>query len=84
MCEDYRAGSTIDLEHDEADLERRIQCPLLVIWGGNGAMGRLYDVLGIWRERAIEVTGRALPGSHWLPEQLSDETFEALADFLPG
>jgi haloacetate dehalogenase len=35
-CEDYRAAATIDLEHDEADLDRRIACPLLVLWGERG------------------------------------------------
>ena len=35
-CEDYRAAGSIDLEHDTADAQRRIQCPLLVLWGGRG------------------------------------------------
>jgi haloacetate dehalogenase len=82
MCEDYRAAAGIDLQHDEADLERRIECPLLAIWGEHGAMHRLYDVLSIWRERGTSVTGFALPGGHWLPEQLPQETFGALLEFL--
>src|SRR5687767_4467680 len=32
MCEDYRAGASIDLKHDEADIDKKIQCPLLVLW----------------------------------------------------
>ncbi|MGH7003289.1 MAG: alpha/beta hydrolase, partial [Alphaproteobacteria bacterium] len=36
-CEDYRAGASIDLEHDEADLAKKIACPLLAIWGGGPA-----------------------------------------------
>ena len=34
-CEDYRAGATIDIEHDKADLAagKRILCPTLVLWG---------------------------------------------------
>src|SRR5262249_50788207 len=39
-CEDYRAGASIDLEHDEADLANRIECPLLAIWGGGPITGR--------------------------------------------
>jgi haloacetate dehalogenase len=80
MCEDYRAAAGIDLAHDEADLDRRVTCPLLVIWGAYGVVGRLYDVLAVWRERAADARGRALPGGHWLPEQRPDET---LADLLP-
>ena len=59
MCEDYRAGASIDLEHDAADLDRRIRCPLNVLWAADGAMDRLYDVLAIWRERARTSRARA-------------------------
>jgi hypothetical protein len=51
-CEDYRAAATIDLEHDEADSDRRIACPLLVLWGEKGLMHRTSDVLATWREKA--------------------------------
>src|SRR5262245_52074903 len=33
MCEDYRAGASIDLKHDEADRGRRVGCPLVALWG---------------------------------------------------
>jgi haloacetate dehalogenase len=82
MCEDYRAGATIDLEHDKADLGIKVQCPVLVIWGAKGAMDPLYDVLATWRERASDVRGRSLPGGHWLPEQLPDELTAELLPFL--
>ena len=36
--EDYRAAATIDLVHDEADLEVKLAMPLLVLWGPKGAM----------------------------------------------
>lgn len=82
MCEDYRAGATIDLEHDAADAERRIECPLLVLWGMQGAMHRLFDVLDTWKSRARDVAGKALPGGHWMPEQCPDELFAELTAFL--
>src|SRR4029453_10423916 len=44
MCEDYRAGASIDLKHDAADLNKKIESPLLTLWGERGPMGRLYDV----------------------------------------
>ena len=40
MCEDYRAGASIDLKHDEADLAKKIACPLMTLWGLKGPMGR--------------------------------------------
>jgi len=82
MCEDYRAGASIDLEHDEADLDKKVECPLLALWGAKGAMERLYDVLGTWRERATNVQGKSLPGGHWLPEELPNEVYSGLMPFL--
>jgi haloacetate dehalogenase len=68
MCEDYRAGASIDLDHDKADLDKKIACPLFVLWGSKAPMGRLFDVLAIWRERAATVSGRSLPTGHNLQE----------------
>ena len=82
-CEDYRAAASVDLEHDEADIVKKIEAPLLVLWGEKGAMQRLYDVLGVWRTRARDVRGRALPCGHFLPEEAPVETLAALLDFLP-
>jgi len=81
MCEDYRAGASIDLQHDKADLDRKIACPLLALWGEKGAMGRLYDVLAIWRERASNVTGKALPAGHNLQEDVPDLVVEEIRGF---
>jgi haloacetate dehalogenase len=80
-CEDYRAAAGIDLEHDEADIDRRVECPLLVLWGEKGFVHRRYDVLGVWRERATDVRGRALPCGHFLPEECPDEVVEELLGF---
>jgi haloacetate dehalogenase len=81
-CEDYRAGATIDLEHAAADGDRKVRCPLLALWGERGTVGRLYDAMRIWREHAIDVTGRALPAGHFLPEEAPEETLSALLSFL--
>jgi haloacetate dehalogenase len=82
MIEDYRAAASIDLEHDERDLDKRLECPLLILWGARGAMAPLYDVLATWRERASNAQGRALPGGHWLPEQLPDEVLAQVMPFF--
>jgi haloacetate dehalogenase len=85
-CEDYRAGATVDLEHDAADVEagRRVDCPLLVLWGAAGRIGRLYDVLGTWKVLASDVRGSAVPGGHFPAEESPDETLAALLPFLRG
>ena len=81
-CEDYRAAATIDLAHDEADLDQKIACPLLVLWGARGLVGHMYDVLAVWRERARNVSGTALPCGHWIPEEAPTEAVAELAAFL--
>ncbi|MBX3454452.1 alpha/beta hydrolase [Ferrovibrio sp.] len=81
-CEDYRAGAGIDLEHDRADLDKRIQAPLLVLWGAQGQISRHFDVLGCWREKAVNVKGLGLPCGHFLPEERPEDTARAVLDFM--
>jgi haloacetate dehalogenase len=84
MCEDYRAGVTIDFELDEADRgSKRIECPVLVLWGGRGRLGELYDdVLAIWRAWADDVRGRPLDCGHFLAEEAPEETLAELLAFF--
>jgi haloacetate dehalogenase len=82
-CEDYRAAASIDLVHDEADLDRKIQCPLLVLWGRRGLMERHFDVLATWREKAAgPVSGRALDCGHFLAEERPEDTARELLAFF--
>jgi haloacetate dehalogenase len=81
-CEDYRAGASIDLEHAAEDGSKKVTCPLLVLWGERGSVGRLEPVMEIWREKAVNVTGRALAAGHFLPEEVPEETLSALLGFL--
>jgi haloacetate dehalogenase len=82
MCEDYRAGASIDLKHDAADLDKKITCPLRVLWAEKGAMGRIFDVMAIWRERGTTVTGRALPGGHNLQEDVPEIIEQEIRDLI--
>jgi haloacetate dehalogenase len=83
ICEDYRAGASIDLAHDEADLGRRkIACPVLALWGKAGKLEAWYDVLAVWREWADDVRGRAIACGHYLPEERPDETCAELRAFF--
>ncbi|MDQ6675135.1 MAG: alpha/beta hydrolase [Chloroflexota bacterium] len=83
MCEDYRAGATVDFALDEADRgNRHIQSPLLVLWGKHGPLDRWYDVLSIWRDWAHDVRGRSLDCGHYLAEEAPEETAAELLSFL--
>ena len=82
VCEDYRAAAGIDLLHDAADSDKRIGCPLLVLWGEKGVVGSTYDVRETWREKATDVRGESLPCGHYLPEEAPELVVDKLSDFF--
>jgi haloacetate dehalogenase len=81
-CEDYRAGASIDLVHDEADLDQKITCPHLALWSETGYVGRTQDVLGVWRDYSTNVHGKSLPCGHYIAEEMPDESYAILKEFL--
>ena len=81
-CEDYRAAATIDLEHDAADADARIDCPLLALWGTKGVVNRLFDPIADWKSAARDVRGKALPSGHFLAEEAPEETLAELVAFF--
>ena len=85
MCEDYRAAATIDLVHDRAsrDAGIKVRCPVMVLWGAEGKIGRWYDPVAIWqRYCAAEVTGRALASGHYLAEEAPEAVLAAFESFF--
>jgi haloacetate dehalogenase len=80
-----RAGATIDRAHDEANRgRRRIACPTLALWAGDGALPRFHpDPLEPWRIYAPQVTGRAIAGAgHFLMEEAPEAVATELSRFL--
>ena len=91
MMEDYRAGASVDLQHDAASEAegRRIRSATLVMWGAEGVVGRnSEDPLDVWRTRAetpAAVEGVAIPGAgHFLAEDQPEATLAAVRGFLDG
>jgi haloacetate dehalogenase len=85
MCEDYRAGATVDVADDDRDREagRTVGCPVLALWAARGALPRFYgDVLDVWRPWAPDLRGQAVDASHFLAEDRPEETAELLSAFL--
>lgn len=81
ICEDYRAAATIDLDDDAADTSARIRCPLQLLWGGLGTVGQLYNVVGTWKEKALNVQGSI--ALRTLPQEECPEYFiQKLQSFL--
>jgi haloacetate dehalogenase len=88
ICEEYRAGATIDREHDQADrlAGRKIACPTLVLWAADSALDTWYGDAGgplqIWRQWADDVRGEAVAGGHFFPEVYPEDTANRLHDFF--
>jgi haloacetate dehalogenase len=82
-CEDYRAAATIDLEHDRDHDTKRIACPVRVLWGKLGVVGKLFQPMEDWQVKCREpVTGRALPAGHFIAEQMPDALLEEILAFF--
>ena len=81
-CEDYRAAASIDLVHDRKDSRKKIKMPVLVLWGRQGVIERMFDCLADWRAVASHVSGRALACGHFLPEEAPRAVLRELRSFL--
>jgi haloacetate dehalogenase len=82
-CADYRACASCDFEMDSSDRDKRITCPLLVIWGAKSHTGTVYgDVLSIWSAYGEDVTGGPIDCGHYVNEDAPDETFERFKKFF--
>jgi haloacetate dehalogenase len=85
MCEDYRATFGVDLEMDEIDVAagRKVACPVLLLWGATGGVGRNHDSMAIWPRYAADIRGgKALPCGHYLAEEAPEETYVELRTFF--
>lgn len=84
ICEDYRASAGIDLEHDRADRAKghQVVAPLRVLWGAEGAVGRCFPVLDLWRQAATEVSGKALDCGHYIAEEQPAKLLEDMREFF--
>jgi len=87
ICEDYRAAAGIDLEHDEKDMKagRKIECPVLLLWGATGGVGRNHNPgpADIWKSYASNIVdAHAVPSGHYLMDEAPKETTAALRKFF--
>ena len=82
-CEDYRASASIDLVHDAADAEARIVCPLHIIWGKDGVVGRMFEPIADWEAKCSgAVSGSAYACGHFIPEQMPERLFDDMLRFF--
>jgi haloacetate dehalogenase len=82
VCEDYRASVSIDMKDMQADPGRKVSQPLLALWGAKGTVGKLFDVISLWKLEAENVNGEGLPCGHLIPEEAPEALLAALDPFL--
>jgi haloacetate dehalogenase len=83
-CSDYRAAASIDLEHDAADMDRKVACPTLAFYGAKGTIAALFDIPAEWRKRCADLRDEALPGGHFFVDQFPEDSAHILIRFLSG
>ncbi|MGA1336176.1 MAG: alpha/beta fold hydrolase [Burkholderiaceae bacterium] len=83
VCEDYRATVSVDLAMDTADFgNKKIQCPVMVLWGSNSHCGRHFKPLQAWSDWADRLEGCDIPTGHYPAEQNPQLVYKALWSFL--
>ena len=86
-CLDYRSVET-DIKHDQVDFDRKLQCPVLVLWAGNmkkrpgWQTGNKLNMIEVWKEKAEEVQGEVIDCGHFLPEEAPHKVASNLIEFF--
>ena len=80
-CEDYRAAASIDIEHDNADLGKKLKMPILTLWAKHGVIETCFNGLNLWRLRAKKVEGEALDATHYMAEEIPEQVATRMSDF---
>jgi haloacetate dehalogenase len=84
MCEDYRAAASIDLVHDRADRAAgsQLTIPMRVLWGEYGLVNQCFKPLDDWMQVASDVTGKAVPSGHYIPEEVPEQLLAETRKFF--
>jgi haloacetate dehalogenase len=85
MLEDYRAGLTIDRQHEEADRAKgnRVRPPLLVLWSERDDLADLYgDPYAVWMDWADDLRVGSIDSGHHMAEEAPHALAAMLADFF--
>jgi haloacetate dehalogenase len=84
VCEDYRAAAGIDsdLLTEARTAGQKIAPPVLAVWGAKGTVGQDFNVVGLWNEEAVTVSGHPLSCGHLIPEEDPDGLLASLDAFL--
>jgi haloacetate dehalogenase len=85
MCEDYRAGLSVDRDHEEADRAagRQVACPTLLLESAHDDLDIHGDPAAIWAPwLARPLSHRVIDSGHHQAEEAPSSVAEALLSFL--
>jgi haloacetate dehalogenase len=78
----YKAMFEQNRALDAEQSQRRIEDPIHCVWGTSGGMGRLFDVMAMWRSCAPQITGRAFEEcGHYVPEEQPELLVQEILQF---
>ena len=84
MCEDYRAGASIDRRLDLSDKTRgaKITVPLLFVWSKLGFPAATGSPLSLWKAWTSQLSGAEVDSGHFIPEENPDALLAVVVPFL--
>lgn len=85
MLEDYRAGLSVDREHELADRHagRKVRCPTLFLWSTRDDMEELYDdPVAVWQPWVDDLRAAPIESGHHMAEENPAALATALKQFL--
>ena len=83
-CRDYRATATCDFEMDTADKDKKIDMPLLLLWGARGQPPeRAREFLDVWKRYATNIVAHeAIACGHYIQEEVPDKVIQHFTSFF--
>jgi haloacetate dehalogenase len=83
-CRDYRACATSDFEMDTVDKDRKLDVPLLLLWGARGQTSeRAIDFLDVWRRYATNILAyEAIQCGHYIQEEMPEKVLDHFTRFF--
>ncbi|WP_420862099.1 alpha/beta fold hydrolase [Algirhabdus cladophorae] len=86
MCADYRSGWSFDRALDVADKNagRKIDCPLMFLWGRSGFPAQTGDPASLWADWAHEVNDMSCDSGHFVMEENPKAVTECFISYFLG
>ena len=83
-CRDYRACATCDFVMDTVDKDRKLDVPLLLLWGARGqSSGRAAEFLDVWRRYATNIlASEAIQCGHYIQEEMPEKVLDHFTRFF--